>query len=467
MPTSRVVQVPASPPLRAPSDHLPRGRGCLCQQAQWLRICSPLLHVPLRRQRLQHSCHSSGHAYVTGSASSPDFPTTPGALQVTGAGGFVTKLNATGSALVYSTASIGGIAIAVDAAGNAYLTGRAGPGFPTTPGAFQTTFIGGKCPGNPTCIDAFVSKLNTSGSGLVYSTYLGGSDGYNWGTGIAVDASGNAYVTGWTTSSTFPTTPGAFQTTFGGGSDGFVTKLNAVGSALIYSTYLGGNSYDYSGPVIVDPSGNAYLAGYTTSSDFPTTPGALQTTHGGTGFVTKLNGAGSALVYSTYFGSGGTDGTGGWALAVDTAGNAYVTGGAYGGFPVTPGAFETSYCCSGDQTNAEAYLSELNAAGSALAFSTFLGGSNADSGGDSGSGIAVDTLGNVYVTGFTSSTDFPVTPGAFQTTFSGSAAFVAKISPADAPGIALAPETLNFGEQPVGTTSTPRWPHFSAQGLCL
>ena len=184
---------------------------------------------------------ASGHAYVTGLTISSDFPTTPGAFQTTLKGQenvFVSKLNAAGSALLYSTYLGGsggarGQGIAVDSSGNAYVTGGAGVDFPTTPGAFQTTF---KVDGG---VGVFVSKLNATGSALLYSTYVAGTGG-DFGYGIAVDASRNVYVTGTTDSSNFPTTKGAYQTTFaGGGADAFVSKLNATGSALLYSTYLG------------------------------------------------------------------------------------------------------------------------------------------------------------------------------------------------------------------------------------
>ena len=147
--------------------------------------------------------------------------------------------------------------------------------FPTTTGAFQTTYGGGNG-------DAFVTKLNPTGTALVYSTYLGGT-GNDYGYGIAVDTAGNAYVTGYTASTDFPTTPGAFQTTYGGGNDdAFVTKLNPTGTALVYSTYLGGTDSDIGNGIAVDTAGNAYVTGYTASTDFPTTPGAFQTTFGGT-----------------------------------------------------------------------------------------------------------------------------------------------------------------------------------------
>jgi hypothetical protein len=163
----------------------------------------------------------------------------------------------------------------LDASGNAYVTGfTASANFPTTPGAYQTTYLGSSA-------NAFVTELNPSGSALVYSTYLGGSSG-DVGTGIALDASGNAYITGYTDSTNFPTTPGAFQTTYGGGSaDAFMTKLNPTGSALVYSTYLGGNGLDQGAGIGLDASGNAYIAGSSYSTNFPTTSGAFQTTNGG------------------------------------------------------------------------------------------------------------------------------------------------------------------------------------------
>jgi hypothetical protein len=356
---------------------------------------------------------ASGNACVTGITQSSDFPVSPGALQTAFGGdrdAFVSKLNAVGSALIYST-YLGGtgddraFAIALDAAGNAYITGTThSSNFPTTPGAFQTTSH---------FYDGFVSKLNASGSDLIYSTYLGGSSS-DGGSGIAVDASGNVYVSGGTSSSDFPTTPGAFQTTYAGGSnDGFVSKLNAAGSALIYSTYLGGTGADSASAIALDAAGNAYVIGSTLSSNFPTTPGAFQTTYPGgeDSFVSKLNANGSALLYSTYLGEGD-----GFGITIDAAGNAYATGNAGLGFPTTPGAFQTT-CCS-------AFITKLNAGGSALLYSTYLGGSNFDQ----GYGIAVDASGNAYVTGTTTSSDFPTTPDAFQTAGGKGDVFVSKLN---------------------------------------
>src|ERR1035441_8986022 len=300
--------------------------------------------------------------------------------------------------LVYST-YLGGSdranAIAVDASGNAYVTGITWSlNFPTTPGAFQTTLGGAE--------DAFVTKLNATGSALGYSTYLGGGvcegvidGGSDGGSGIAVDASGNAYVTGTTYSSDFPTTPGAFQTTpvyCSGCYTAFVSKLNATGSALAYSTYLGGSGGDLGYGIAVDASGNAYVTGATGSSNFPTTPGAFQTTPVfcslcSTAFVSKLNATGSALAYSTYL--GGSGGDLGYGIAVDAPGSAYVTGRTDSAdFPTTPGAFQTAY-----EGNEDVFVSKLNAAGSALVYSTYLGGT----GRDDGYGIAVDEIGRAHV----------------------------------------------------------------------
>jgi beta-propeller repeat-containing protein len=272
---------------------------------------------------------SSGNAYVVGTTGSLDFPTTAGAFQTTGRGStvFVVKLNPEGSALTYSTylgnalelASNDGRAIAVDAEGSACVTGLAGPGFPTTPGAFQRASGG--------FVDAFVAKLNATGSMLLYSTFLGGPE-QDIGQDIAVDSAGNAYVVGGA-GLNFPTTAGAFKKSLSGTNndvDGFVTKLNPTGSALVYSTYIGGTNSDAAFGVALDLSDNAYVTGQTNSADFPTTNGAFLRTKLGVfnAFVTKLNAAGSGLVYSTYFGGKGSES--GASITVDSEGNAYVTG---------------------------------------------------------------------------------------------------------------------------------------------
>jgi hypothetical protein len=366
---------------------------------------------------------NSGDSYVTGVTFSPKFPTTKGAFQTSGAfintiglGAFVTKFNASGSALVYST-FLGGISpagIAVDSGGDAYVTGST-YGAPPLKNAFQATPGGGG--------DAFVTKLNASGSALVYSTYLGGS-AQDYATGIAVDRSGDAYVTGVTSpsSTNFPTTPGSLQQVVSSGYQTFVTALNPAGSALIYSTILGGATENLGNGIALDGSGNAYVTGWSPGLNFRTTPGAVLTGSAGGAFVAKLNATGSALVYAAQLGDGK-----GSSIAVDGSGNAYVTGIAVApDFPTTAGAFQTTF-----GTPTDAFVTELNAAGTALVYSTRLGGS----GGASflstfPGGIAVDGAGNIHVTGITGSTNFP-TKNALQAAYGGGEydAFVAEINP--------------------------------------
>ena len=366
---------------------------------------------------------AAGNAYVTGTTKSTDFPTAS-PFQAAFAGGtsddtFVTKLNAAGSAVVYST-YLGGIgdddvvAIAVDAAGNAYVTGdTSSTDFPTA-SPFQAAFGGGT-------FDAFVTKLNVTGSALVYSTYLGGSS-FDNGTGIAVDASSNAYVTGDTESTDFPTVS-PFQPTFAFGVvDAFVTKLNTAGSALVYSTYLGGNGLDHGAGIAVDTSGNAYVTGLTRSGDFPTaSPFQASSATSGDVFVTKLNASGSALVYSTYLGGSGVENRFGGGIAVDAAGNAYVTGVTESADFPTANPIQPAHGGGRD-----AFVTKLNVAGNALVYSTYLGGS----GNDDGNAIAVDTSGSAYVTGNTDSTNFP-TASPIQPAFGGVLdGFVTKLNPA-------------------------------------
>ena len=378
---------------------------------------------------------SAGNAYVTGVTQSSDFPT-KNPLQATNGGGpgcstcqdaFVTKINPEGSALVYSTYLGGsnqdiGVGIAVDGAGNAYVGGDTeSADFPITPGALQTD-----CNRGSGCFpngDAFMAKIDPSGSALVYSTFLGGSKQEIVGR-IAVDTAGNAYVIGTTASTDFPTV-NAVQPAYGGGlDDAFVSKLNPTGSALVYSTYLGGGDVDIGLSIAVDSAGSTYVTGYTYSTNFPT-KNPLQPSNAGHGdaFVTKFNAAGSALVYSTYLGGKNQDNA--YGIAVDSAGNAYITGlTASSTFPIK-GSLQKF---AGNQ---DAFVSKLNPAGSALVYSTYLGGSEFEG----GVGIAVDSTDNAYVTGGTDSTNFPVTPGAFQTVCGGSPtqcldfgdAFVAKI----------------------------------------
>jgi hypothetical protein len=382
-----------------------------------------------------------------------DFPTTSGAYQTSFPGGnsaYAAKFDAAGS-LVYSTYLGGGLSdtgqgIAVDASGNVYVTGNTAGNFPTTSVAYQTIYGGGG--------DIFVMKLNAAGSALLYSTYLGGIGG-EASAGIAVDASGDAYVTG-TTTGNFPTTSGAYQTSYGGSGDEFVTKLDPTGATLVYSTYLGGANSDMSSfgnGIAVDSSGNAYISG-TTFGSFPTTPGSYRPTSGGGTddvFVSKLNASGSALVYSTYLGGSSFDIDDG--IAVDAYGNVFVTG--YTGsanFPTTSGAYQTTL--NGIQNG---FVTELNSAGNALVYSTYLGG------GANGhcQGIAVDAYGNIFVTG-QAGAGFPTTGGAYQTVFGGNNgdAFVTKFGypfPTPTPTVTSTPtQSPTFTATPFPTsTVTP------------
>jgi Ca2+-binding RTX toxin-like protein len=363
---------------------------------------------------------ANGNAYVTGLTSSTAFPTSPTAFQTGKAAGidaFVTKLDPTGSTAVYSTYVGGGgdewgSGIAVDALGDAYVTGRTdSANFPTTPGAFDTSFNGG--------VDAFVLKLNDTGSALEYSTYLGGigfeHDRDNIfiirATAIDVDGSGNAYVTGQTTSGDFPTA-NAIDATHGGGfcpggnlvcSDVYVTKLNATGSALVYSTFLGGSDEDAGRAIFVDGANNAYVVG-AAFPGFPITPGAFQpTSQGFEAFATKVNAAGSALVFSTFLGGELSDEALG--VAADGSGNTYVTGSTTSfEFPTTAGAFQIEKI--GNEP--DAFVTKLNATGSGLVYSTYLGEREIDE----AFGIAVDGAGSAHIAGH-SQLGAPVLPCPF------------------------------------------------------
>ena len=392
--------------------------------------------------------------YLTGGTNSSDYPVTPGVYRPTSGVGltdvFVTKLNPTGSTLLYSThigvsgEGIRGFGIAVDAGGNAYVAGGAGPGFPTTASAYQTSSIAFS--------SGFAMKLNPDGSAADYSTFLSGgnSSDVDYAESIAVDKNGNAYVTGFAGSSTFPVTAGAFQSNNAGPHDAFFTVLNSTGSALLYSTYLGGSGNDEGFRIAVDSAGMAYIAGMTASSNFPTTAGAFQTAYGGgasDAFIAKLDPtkSGSAsLVYATYLGGSGDDNLIAfpWGiLAVDSLGDAYVTGGT------TSTNFPTVHAIQAQSGGGyDAYVAKINPTGSGLIYSTYLGGA-AD---DIGRGIAVDSNGNAYVTGQTSSNNFSVTANPYQKDLGGlSDAFVTKVA-----AVAfVTPTSLTFANQAVGTSS--------------
>jgi hypothetical protein len=316
--------------------------------------------------------------------------------------------------------------IAVDGSGQAYVAGGTeSTNFPVTAEAFQMMPSGGSTDYS----EAFVAKLSADGSRLVYATYLGGSNG-DEAYGIAVDGQGQAYVAGYTGSDNFPVTTGAFQPVFGGGygyGDAFVAQLSADGSRLIYATYLGGNGSDGATGIAVDGQGQAYVAGFIDSTNFPVTTGALQPVFGGgysDAFVAQLSADGSTLAYATYLGGNGSDGATG--IAVDGQGRAYVAGSTFStDFPVTGSAFQPVLSSNGGYSG-DAFVAQLSVDGSSLIYSTYLGGN----GGDGAAGIAVDGQGRAYVTGSTSSTNFPVTAGALQPVFGGgySDAFVAQLS---------------------------------------
>ena len=362
----------------------------------------------------------AGNAYVTGFTYSTDFPAT-GGPDLTHNGSqdaLVAKVNAAGTGIVYAGFLGGsggdvGNGIAVDGAGNAYITGHTGStDFPAIGGP-DLTYNGGEQ-------DAFVAKVNAAGTALVYAGFLGGS-GNGSGSGIAVDGAGNAYVTGDTWSTDFPVTGGP-DLTYNGGWDVFVAKVNAAGTSLVYAGFLGGSSDDYGNGIAVDDAGNAYVTGYTGSTDFPATGGPDLTYNGGDydAFVAKVNAAGTALVYAGFLGgSGNGSGSG---IAVDGAGNAYVTGDTWStDFPVTGGP-DLTY-----NGGRDAFVAKVNAAGIALVYAGFLGGSSDDH----GSGIAVDDAGNAYITGRTGSTDFPAIGGPDLTHNGGDwDAFVTKVNAA-------------------------------------
>lgn len=358
---------------------------------------------------------SAGSAYLNGSTRSLNFPTTPGvfdAVPDSALDAFVVKLSTSGSSLAYSTflggsASDEAFSIAIDGVGNAYVTGATTSlNFPTTAGVIDVSF-------NSTLTsdeDAFAAKLNATGSALTYSTYLGGSQ-RDAGTGIVVDVLGNAYLVGSTLSSNFPRTFGAFDTTQNGSFDLFVLKLNSTASGFYYSTFVGGSVDELGNGIAIDAAGYAYVTGCTYSSNYPTTAAAFDRVFNGPldAFVTKLNQSGTGLVYSTYLGGTGVDI--GLGIAVDNTGQAYMIGHSYSTtYPTTFGALDTS-----QNGGTDVVVTKLNVAGSGLLYSTFFGGS-AD---DEGNCIVTDGAGNVYVGGRTQSTNFPTTPGAFSTAHNG------------------------------------------------
>ncbi|MEW5957005.1 MAG: SBBP repeat-containing protein [Chloroflexota bacterium] len=360
--------------------------------------------------------NAAGQAFVVGEAYA-GFPTTPGSFDtsIDGVEGdaYVVKLNPDGSGLEYATFLGGsdfdiGWSIALDEADQAYVTGfTKSADFPTTFGAVDTEYGGNS--------EAFVVKLNAAGADLLYATMLGGNQA-ELATGIAIDPAGAAYVTGFTESPDFPTTPDAFDTGLDVWYDIFVTKLNADATALAYSTLVGGNNADYTWDLAVDSAGSAYVTGYTHSTDFPVTPGAFDTSYDNQEvFVVKVNIEGTGLDYATFLGGSGAEYAMG--ITVDAGGSAYLTGMTRSAdFPVTAGAYDTTYNTTAEYSG-DSFIARLVPDGSAVDYATFLGGSNDDV----GHGIALDEAGNIYVTGYTTSPDFPTTLDAFDPSCDGCA----------------------------------------------
>ena len=334
--------------------------------------------------------------------------------------------------LAYSTYLAGsnadiGTAITVDQAGSAYVTGYTfSPDFPVQ------NPEQGTCSNSCSAPDVFVTKFNPTGSALIYSTYVGGSS-YDQGYSIAVDSQGNALVVGSTSSYDFPQKNG-LTVVLGTNTHGFAFSLNAAGSAFNFSTYLGGIGSDLATGVVADPAGNVYVSGYTSSPNFPLTPGNQigppPNTYSNDVFLTKLAPSGG-LLSSTLIGGSSSNfqGTFGYttfpvSVAVNPQGQASLAGNALDGFPTTAGSFQPNYPGTGNPTG---FVALLNGSGSAFLSATYLGGTGADF----SSGVATNAQGNVYITGSTSSTDFPTTPGAFQTTNSGNgeAAFLSEMDP--------------------------------------
>lgn len=388
-------------------------------------LASTYLGGPYEDRGRAIAVDAEGNVFVAGETLSSEFPTTPGAYRTSRKGNtdvFVSKFNGELTNLLASTFLGGALnhertcSIATDAEGNVYVAGSTySTDFPTTRGSYDAT-------GNGRW-DVFVSKFNNGLTNLLASTLLGGSSD-EYGYSIAIDAGGNVFVTGETLSSDFPATPGAYDTSYNGGYyDAFVSKFNSGLTSLLASTFLGGSSGDYGRAITVDGVGNVFVTGNTWTKDFPATPGAYNTSYNGGNddvFVSKLNNGLTNLLASTFLGGYSNDY--GKAIAIDAGGNVYVTGETVSpNFPTTDTAYATAY----KRGSKDVFVSKFNNQLTSLSASTFLGG-NAH---DYGKAIAIDTGGNVYVAGSTSSTDFPTTPGAYDTTPNGGTdVFVSKFN---------------------------------------
>ena len=415
-----------------------RAAGFVCEG--WSRehtlVIDPLLWATFlgasREEEAQAlALDSAGNPVVGGWTYSADFPTTPGAYDVTFNGGytdaFVAKMSADGSSLLWATFLGGGtgdgndaiFGLALDGSGRISLGGSTyASDFPATAGAYDTTHNG--------AADAFVAKLSANGSLLLWATYLGGGDADHAWT-LSQDGSGDLLVGGETRSTNFPATTGAYDRALNGLEDAFVAKLSADGSSLLWATYLGGSGSAEDEPwaISLDSAGNPVVAGMTYCPDFPTTAGAYDTTYGGgftDGFVAKLSGDGSSLLWSTFLGGGSGDGDMVSSLARDRSGDFVVAGRTLSSdFPTTPGAYDVTYNGDGDS-----FVATLSDDGTTLLWSTFLGGRLGDEG---VSKVVLNGAGHPVVAGATGASDYPTTADAFDTTFNGFVdAFVAELN---------------------------------------
>ncbi len=420
--------------------------------------------------------NAAGEVVVAGNTTANDFPTTSGSYDPTGGSGIQTailKLNATGDALDWSTylgSADAPSGVAIDTTG-VYVSGTVSSSgsIPTTVAALQTSQGGGSS-------DAWIAKLDSNGDSLVYASYLGGSgdEGYPNSTsftahgGIAIDSAGDAFVTGQTTSSNFPTTSGAYETSKIGTTDAFVSEVSPDGSSLVFSSYIGATGNTKGHGIAVDVNGQVYVTGETDATSFPTAGGAFQTSNGGLtdAFALSLDPTGSSLVYSTYL--GGTYADYGYAIAVDNQGQATIVGQtSSSNFPTTSGTIQSSMYGS-----TAAFVARLTATGT-LSYSSYLGStSSMDFGSTEGYGLALDPRGDAYVTGSTNANSLVGASGGGQgSNAGGSDVFALEVLP-DRPvapvitgissdtgasstdGITSAQNLTIFGTAPVSTTVT-------------
>jgi hypothetical protein len=446
---------------------------------------------------------SIGNSFITGATSSNNFPTSTGSYQQTIHSVqdlYITKLNSNGQNIIFSTFIGGpwsefGSDITIDKYGNSYITGiTGGGGYPTTSGAFKSNTVRGDY--------SFVTKLNSTGTTLLYSTLIGDGCDYNLKMEITLDAIGNTTIIGSTNSDSFPVTSGAYDIIHDANYDVFITKLNSTGTALIYSTFiggsdsewgqslaldlngnvfftgftyssdfpsfinlyqnkadafvseisstgsnlmysnlLGGNSDDLSKSISIDKNGKIYICGWTSSNDFPTTSGAYNTKINGNPdiFLTKINEDFQKLIFSTFI--GGTNQNQAWSLALDNNSNAYITGLTFSNdFPITNDAIDTNF----NGGYSDCIFTKINTYGNKILYSTYLGGNNSDLGTD----IILDNNKEIYLTGITASNNFPITNESFDVSYNGNDdIYILKMKNCDKDSIIQILDTINFPKQ--------------------